>query len=134
MWTLLLTWQICLDGEEERFFRLRHLPLQVFTAHLTFWSTKNWRRSKRHRPSNQIIHKMFEIFISCPKIQLWFPEKIVDFLGVKNSWKWCGFGLFSYWHLWFHEKNCQKIFGWKSRENVGVLSKLNFWTKVWLCE
>ena len=51
------------------------------------------------------------------------------FLGVKNSWKRCGFGLFSCWQLWFHEKNCQKIFGWKARENVGVLSKLNFWTK-----
>ena len=42
---------------------------------------------------------LFEIFILCPKIQHWFPEKIVDFLG------------------------------WKTRENVGVLSKLNFWTK-----
>ena len=73
---------------------------------------------------------MFEIFIFCPKIQLWFPEKIVDFFGVKNSRKCCGFGLFSYWQLWFHEKNCQKIFGWKTRENVGVLSKLNLWTKI----
>ena len=26
---------------------------------------------------------MFEIFILYPKIQLWFPEKIVDFLGEK---------------------------------------------------
>ena len=63
---------------------------------------------------------MFEIFIFCPKIQLWFPEKIVDIIGwktrengevldflavdnfdftrkivkkiwVKNSWKWWGF-------------------------------------------
>ena len=32
-----------------------------------------------------------------------------QFLGVKNSWKCCGFGLFSCWQLWFHEKNCQKI-------------------------
>ena len=29
--------------------------------------------------------------------------------GVKNSWKCCGFELFSYWQLWFHEKNCQKL-------------------------
>ena len=33
-------------------------------------------------------HTLFEIFIFCPKIQLWFPEKIADFLGgeklVKN--------------------------------------------------
>ena len=56
------------------------------------------------------------------------------FLGVKNSWKCCGFGLFSCWQLWFHEKNCQKNCWWKTRENVGVLSKLNFWTKVWLFE
>ena len=37
---------------------------------------------------------LFEIFIFCPKIQLWFPEKIVDFLG------------------------------WKTRENVAVLDFL----------
>ena len=37
---------------------------------------------------------LFEIFIFCPKIQLWFPEKIVDF------------------------------FGWKTRENVVVLDFL----------
>ena len=51
---------------------------------------------------------LFEIFIFCPKIQLWFHEKIVDFFGAKNSWKCCGFGLFSCWQLWFHEKNCRK--------------------------
>ena len=37
---------------------------------------------------------LFEIFIFCPKIQLWFPEKIVDF------------------------------FRWKTRENVVVLDFL----------
>ena len=36
------------------------------------------------------IHKyniprtLFEIFTFCPKNQLWFPEKIVDFLGWKT--------------------------------------------------
>ena len=69
------------------------------------------------------------------KIQLWFPEKKCRFfLCLKNSWKFCGFGLFSCWQLWFHEKNCQKYFEWKTRENVGVLSKLNFCTKIWLLE
>ena len=29
---------------------------------------------------------------------------------LKNSWKCCGFGLFSCWQLWFHEENCQKHF------------------------
>ena len=38
---------------------------------------------------------LFEIFIFCPKIQLSFLEKIVDFFGVKNSRKCCSFGLFS---------------------------------------
>ena len=50
------------------------------------------------------------------------------FFWVKNSRKSCGFGLFSCWQLWFHEKKCPKKFGWKSLENVGFLSKLNFWT------
>ena len=62
-----------------------------------------------------------------------FPRKLSIF-WVKHSWKCCGFGLFSCWQLWFHEKNCQKKFGRKTRENVGVLSKLNFWTKIWLFE
>ena len=31
------------------------------------------------------------------------------------------------------EKSSKKIV-WKTRENVGVLSKLNFWTKIWLLE
>ena len=52
---------------------------------------------------------MFEIFIFCPKNQLWFPEKNCRFFWVKNSWKCCGFGHFSCWQLWFHEKNFQKI-------------------------
>ena len=40
------------------------------------------------------FYTLFEIFIFSPKIQLWFPEKIVDFLG------------------------------WKTRENVAVLDFL----------
>ena len=27
---------------------------------------------------------LFEIFIFCPKIQLWFTEKIIDFFGWKT--------------------------------------------------
>ena len=52
-------------------------------------------------------------------------RKLSIFLGenlVKMLWFWH----FSSWQLWFHEKNCQKNFGWKIR---GVLSKLNFWEK-----
>ena len=51
---------------------------------------------------------LFEIFNFCPKIQLWFLEKMSIFFWVKISWKCCGFGLFSCWQHWFHEKNCQK--------------------------
>ena len=36
------------------------------------------------------------------------------FFWLKNSWKCCGFGLFSCWQLWFHEKNCQKKFWLKN--------------------
>ena len=32
-------------------------------------------------------------------------EKLSKKFWVKNSWKCWGFGLFSCWHLWFHEKN-----------------------------
>ena len=42
-----------------------------------------------------------------------FARKLSNFFGVKNSWKCCGFRLFSCWQLWFHEKNCKKKFGWK---------------------
>ena len=37
--------------------------------------------NKKKKPLN---YTLFEIFIFCPKIQLWFPEKIVDFLGWKT--------------------------------------------------
>ena len=42
------------------------------------------------------------------------------FLGVKNSWKCCGIGLFSCWQLCFLEKHFQKFFLVKNS------SKLNF--------
>ena len=76
-----------------------------------------------------IFVTLFEILNFCPKIQLWFSEKIFDFfvenvvvLGfsavdnfdftrkivkknwLKNSWKCWGSALFSYWQLWFPEK------------------------------
>ena len=43
---------------------------------------------------SSLVFTLFEIFIFCPKIQLWFSEKFVDF------------------------------FGWKTRENVMVLDFL----------
>ena len=45
-------------------------------------------------------YTLIEIFIFCPKIQLWFPEKIVDF------------------------------FGWKTRENVGLVAFITLWKRL----
>ena len=58
-----------------------------------------------------------------------FTRKIVKKNLGENSWKCCGFGLFRCWQLWFHEKNCQEKFGWKSRENGWVLVKIEFLDK-----
>ena len=98
------------------------------------------------------LHTVWNIHF-CQKIQLLFPEKNCQIVLGENSWKCRGFGLFSCWQLWFHEKNCQKNFERKTRENVGdlhflfvdmttlisrenckILSKLNFCTKIWLFE
>ena len=49
------------------------------------------------------LNTIFEIFIFCPKIQLWFPEKI----GVDN--------------FDFTRIIVKKILCWKTRENVGHL-------------
>ena len=68
------------------------------------------------------------------KFKFDFPRKLSIFFLVKNSWKCFGLELFGCWQLWFQEKNCQKNFGLKTREIVGALSKLNFWTKIWLFE
>ena len=55
-------------------------------------------------------------------------RKNCRFFWVKNSWKCCGFGLFSCWQLWFHEKNCRNKNPWKCWGFV----KIEFWTKIWL--
>ena len=84
------------------------------------WNTNTWTHCSKS-----------SFFVQ--KFNFDFPKKLSIFL-VKNSWKCCGFGPFSCWQLWFHEKSCQKNYGWKTRENVPILSKLNFWTKIWLFE
>ena len=138
-----LIFHLILSIEDENCSFLREIDAKLETLK-NYLAQQNGKRS-RNLSFNQTFSKygnakdyisdtLFEIFIFCPKIQLWFPEKIVHFWGVKNSWKCCAFGLFSCWQLWFHEKNCQKKIGWKTRENVGVLSKLNFRTKIWLFE
>ena len=40
---------------------------------------ENSCRDNYHLLKVTICNTLFEIFIFCPKIQLWFPEKIVDF-------------------------------------------------------
>ena len=95
----------------------------------TFYFSKTGHEKREIRPVSQ-ASTLFKIFIFCPKIQLWF--RIV--LG-ENSWKCCGFWLFSCRQLWFHEKNCQKKFWVKNLWKCWVfLSKFNFWRKIWLFE
>ena len=53
------------------------------------------------------------------KVNFDFPNKMSLFGGEK-SWKCCGFGLFSCWNLWFHEKNCQKNLGEKLVKMLGI--------------
>ena len=64
-------------------------------------------------------YTLFKIFIFCPKIQLWKTREnvvVLDFLAVDN--------------FDFTRKIVKKNLG----EKLGVLSKLNFWTKIWLFE
>ena len=101
---------------------------------LNLFPTLNDRRSQHsalHIPIRQssLYHFAWNPQVTYPHLR----QNCRIILG-ENSWNCCGFGLFSCWQFWFHEKNCQKKFGWKSRENVGVLSKLNLWTKSWLFE
>ena len=50
------------------------------------------------------------------------------------EWKTCenvvGLDILAVDNFDFTRKIVKKKFGWKTRENVGVLSKLNFWTKI----
>ena len=77
-----------------------------------------WFSSTRN--STFSVFTVFANFTHCSKSWFFvqkfnfdFPRKLSIFWGVKNSWKCCGFGLFSCWQLWFHEKTCQKNLGEK---------------------
>ena len=79
---------------------------------------------------------LFEILIFCPKIQLWLPEKIVDFSGWKNRENVVVLDFLAVDNFDFTRKIDKKN-GWKTREIVGVLDifvKIEFWTKIWLFE
>ena len=71
---------------------------------------------------------LFKTFIFCPKIQLWFPEKIVDFSGWKTRENVVGLDFLADENFDFTRKIVKKNLG----EDVGILSKLNLWTKIWL--
>ena len=83
-----------------------------------------------HGKIRETLFTLFEIFI----FHFWFSEKIVDFFGWKNSWKCCGFGLFSCWQLLFHEKNCQKNLCEKLVKMFGFCKNWIFRQKFWLFE
>ena len=78
---------------------------------------------------NSGICTLFEIFIFCPKNQLWFSEKVVNFLGWKTRENVVVLDFWAVDNFDFTRKIVKKKFGWKTRENVGVLSKLNFGQK-----
>ena len=66
-----------------------------------------WRFARHAREQ---LEKCFETHCSkssffVQKSNFDFPRKLSTF-GVKNSWKCCGFGLFSCWQFWFHEEYC----------------------------
>jgi len=97
------------------------------------WSKISWSKEEIS-PVEMVRTKLPKRNLFLSKKSTLISREYCQFLGVKKSWKCCGFGLFSCWQLWFHEKKFQKKFGWKTREIVGVLSKLIFWTKIWLFE
>ena len=80
-----------------------------------------------------LVFTLFEIFIFCPKIQLSFPEIIVDFFGWKTHENVLVLDFLAVDNIDFTRKIVKKNV-WKTRENVWFLSKLNFWTKIWLLE
>ena len=72
---------------------------------------------------------LFEIFIFCPKIQLWLPEKIVDFLGWKTRENVVVLDFLAVDNFDFTRKIVKKKFGRKTFENVGGFVKIEFLDK-----
>ena len=77
---------------------------------------------------------LFEIFIFCPKIQLWFPENFVDFFRWKTRENVLVLDFLALDNFDFTRKIAKKNFGEKLVKMLGFVSKLNFWTKIWLFE
>ena len=96
------------------------LHAEKLQCRLTFrsglWSL--FYRLQRWRFNNDVIRKctgnlskniLFEIFIFCPKILLWYPEKIVNFYG----WKCCGLDFLAVDNFDFSRKIVKKNLGEK---------------------
>ena len=76
---------------------------------------------------------LFEIFIFCPKSQLWFPEKIVDFLGWKTREIVVVFDFLSVDSFDFTRKIVKKSLGEKLVKML-VFVKIEFLDKIWPLE
>ena len=86
------------------------------------------------RAIRALCFTLYEIFICVQKFIFDFPRKLSIFMGEKLAkmlWFWTFYLLTTFD---FTGKIVKKKSGWKTREIVGVLSKLNFWTKIWLFE
>ena len=71
---------------------------------------------KLNAQSKIVIITLFEIFIFCPKIQLWFPEKIVDFFGWKTPENVVALDFLAVDNFDFTRKIVKKILGEKTCE------------------
>ena len=82
MATLMTSWSTLVFQSQNN-----HKKLQQHQSYHWYSCLYN-RMSESGKNPVKKTHTLFEIFIFCPKIQLWFPEKIADFLGgeklVKN--------------------------------------------------
>ena len=76
---------------------------------------------------------LFEIFIFCPKSQLWFPEKIVDFLGWKTREIVVVFDFLFVDSFDFTRKIVKKSLGEKLVKML-VFVKIEFLDKIWPLE
>ena len=80
-----------------------------------------WKKKKCN------FHTLFVIFIFiCSKMQLWYPENIIDFFWVKNSWKCYGFGVLAVDKFDFTRKLPKKFWvknSWKWIFKIEFLDK-----------
>jgi len=81
----------------------------------------------QHRSS---IHTVRNLHFLSKKFNFDNPRKLSNFFGVKTRENLVVLDILAVDNFDFTRKIVKKNFGKKNRENVGVLSKLNFWTKI----